>query len=151
MLGKLLRLDVDSGSPFGVPADNPFVGDPGARDEIWAWGLRNPWRFSFDRATQDLFIADVGQGSWEEVNHEPAGGGGGRNYGWRRMEGAHCYNPGTACNDATVVLPILEYPHSVGCSVTGGYRYRGAGIPELVGTYVYADFVELRVALAAAE
>ena len=140
LLGKLLRIDVDAGSPYGIPAGNPFIGNAGARDEIWAWGLRNPWRFSFDRVTQDLFIADVGQNAWEEVNHEPAGSAGGWNYGWRRMEGLHCFNPTTVCNDGTLVPPILEYPHSSGCSVTGGYRYRGAQIPALAGTYLYADF-----------
>ena len=140
LLGKLLRIDVNSGSPYGIPDSNPFIGNAGARDEIWAWGLRNPWRFSFDRGTQDLFIGDVGQSAWEEVNHEAAGNAGGRNYGWRRMEGAHCFNPATLCNDGTLALPILEYPHPVGCSITGGYRYRGAQIPALVGTYLYADF-----------
>ncbi len=141
LLGTILRLDVDSASPYAVPADNPFVGVVGARPEIWAWGLRNPWRFTFDRFTGDLFIADVGQGSWEEINLEPAGGSGGRNYGWNRMEGTHCYSPPGGCEDPSLVLPILEYGHTAGrCSVTGGFRYRGARIPWLQGSYIYGDY-----------
>ncbi len=139
LLGKILRIDVDS-LPYTIPADNPFVANPAARAEIWAWGLRNPWRFSFDRTTGDLFIADVGQGNWEEIDFQPAASGGGENYGWRRMEGAHCYNPATGCNDGTLVLPILEYSHALGCSVTGGYRYRGSQLPSLFGVYLYSDF-----------
>ncbi|MFQ5796788.1 MAG: PQQ-dependent sugar dehydrogenase, partial [Candidatus Bipolaricaulia bacterium] len=140
LLGKMLRIDVDGGVPYAIPPDNPFVGPPGARDEIWALGLRNPWRFSFDRLTGDLFIADVGQGSWEEVNLQPVSSPGGENYGWRLMEGNHCFNPSTGCNDGTLIPSILEYDHSLGCSITGGYRYRGAQIPELDGTYIYGDY-----------
>jgi glucose/arabinose dehydrogenase len=140
LLGKILRVDVDQGLPYGIPEDNPFVADDGVRDEIWALGLRNPWRFSFDRLTGDLFIADVGQNTWEEVSFEPVTSRGGRNYGWRRMEGNHCFNPGSNCNDGSLVLPILEYSHSQGCSITGGYRYRGAEMPEHYGTYFYGDF-----------
>src|SRR5215204_7819776 len=144
LLGKLLRLDVDSQFPYAAPPTNPFVGTAAARPEVWALGLRNPWRFSFDRLTGDLFIGDVGQESWEEVDFAPATSGGGQNYGWRRMEGAHCFNPPTDCNDGTLTLPILEYNHgvngSLGCAIVGGYRYRGTGIPQLSGTYVYSDF-----------
>jgi glucose/arabinose dehydrogenase len=144
LLGALLRIDVDGGSPYAVPADNPFVGG-GAREEIWAYGLRNPWRFSFDRDTGDLFIADVGQSAREEVNVQRADSPGGENYGWRLMEGSLCYNPGEGCNDGTLVLPALEYDHSEGCSVTGGYRYRGAEITELQGLYLYSDFCSGRL------
>jgi hypothetical protein len=149
LLGKLLRLDVDSQFPYAAPLTNPFVETAGARPEVWALGLRNPWRFSFDRLTGDLFIGDVGQGSGEEVDFAPASGGGGQNYGWRRMEGTHCFNPATDCNDGTLTLPILEYNHgvngSLGCAVVGGYRYRGTGIPSLAGTYVYSDFCSGRI------
>ncbi len=144
LLGKLLRLDVDGGSPYAIPADNPFVGAAG-RDEIWAYGLRNPWRFSFDRTNDDLWIADVGQGNWEEVDWQPAASAGGENYGWRFMEGAHCYNPSSNCNDGSLVLPIHEYSHAGGnCSITGGYRYRGS-IPQLAGLYLFGDFCTGRV------
>jgi glucose/arabinose dehydrogenase len=144
-LGKILRIDVDQGLPYAIPVDNPFVAEPAVRDEIWALGLRNPWRFSFDRLTGDLFIADVGQNAWEEVNFEPISVRGGRNYGWRRMEGSQCFNPGSNCNDGSLVLPILEYSHSLGCSVTGGYRYRGTEMPEHFGKYFYGDFCSGRI------
>jgi glucose/arabinose dehydrogenase len=140
LLGKMLRLDVDAAFPYAVPADNPFLSDLAVRGEIWALGLRNPWRFSFDRLTGDLFIADVGQNAIEEVNFEPAGSPGGRNYGWRRMEGSQCFNPPSDCHDGSLILPILEYSHAEGCSVTGGYRYRGAEMPEHAGTYFFGDF-----------
>jgi glucose/arabinose dehydrogenase len=153
LLGKILRIDVDANvdSPpfYGIPPDNPFAGPGGGRDEIWAKGLRNPWRFSFDRGTGDLFIADVGQGSREEIDYQPAGSAGGANYGWKVMEGTACGGGGTsgcppdvaACNSAGLVRPILEYTHSAGdCSVTGGFVFRGPGFPELVGTYVYGDY-----------
>lgn len=143
-LGKLLRLDVDGGVPFAVPASNPFVGQPNVNDEIWAWGLRNPWRFSFDRLSGDLIIADVGQGSWEEVDFQVAGYTGGQNYGWRRMEGAHCFNPASGCDTGNLVYPILEYSHSLGCSITGGYRLRKAG-DRADGDYFYADYCSGRV------
>lgn len=138
--GKILRIDVDNGFPYAIPLNNPFIGNPGALDEIWAFGLRNPWRFSFDRLTGDLFVADVGQDAWEEINFQLFGSSGGENYGWRFMEGNHCFNPPANCNDGTLTLPILEYSHSLGCSVTGGYRYRGSQIPQLFGTYLYGDF-----------
>ncbi|UCG22353.1 MAG: PQQ-dependent sugar dehydrogenase [Deltaproteobacteria bacterium] len=140
LLGKILRIDVDSGFPFTVPPDNPFVGFVGAREEIWSFGLRNPWRFSFDRLTGDMFVADVGQNSYEEVNFQPANSTGGENYGWRLMEGNSCFNPASNCNNGTLTLPILVYDHNVGCSVTGGYRYRGSKNPNLNGLYLYGDF-----------
>ena len=140
LLGKMLRIDVDSASPYAIPPSNPFVGQAGIRGEIWSYGLRNPWRFSFDRNSGDLWIADVGQGTWEEIDFQPAASIGGENYGWRRMEGTHCFNPSTNCNPGNLVLPILEYDHSVGCSVTGGYVYRGTNNPRLLGRYIYGDY-----------
>ncbi len=145
LLGKLLRIDVDGGFPYAVPPDNPFTGVAGARGEIWAYGLRNPWRFSFDRATGDLYVADVGQARREEVDFEPAGGDGGRNYGWRRMEGSACFDPATGCDDGTLTLPVVDYTHALGCSVTGGYRYRGPAAPTLPRFYVFGDFCSGRV------
>jgi glucose/arabinose dehydrogenase len=149
LLGKVLRLalDVSGGSaPYHtIPSSNPFVASAGARPEIWAWGLRNPWRISFDRLTGDLFIADVGQGNREEVNFQPAGADGGANYGWPRMEGTACYNPGSGCQTGSLVLPVLEYGHGDGCSITGGYRYRGTRTPTLHGTYLFGDFCSKRI------
>ena len=140
-LGKILRINIDAGEPYSSPASNPFVGRSDARPEIWAYGLRNPWRFAFDRATGDLWIADVGQGAWEEIDFQARTSIGSENYGWRRMEGTHCFNPGSNCDDGTTVAPVLEYDHSGGaCSVTGGYVYRGARYPQLHGTYVYGDY-----------
>lgn len=136
LLGKLLRLNVTN-LPYTIPAGNPFVGATGA-DEIWAYGLRNPWRYAFDAATGQLYIADVGQGAWEEVNAVVATTAG-VNYGWRIMEGAHCYNAST-CNMTSLTLPVLEYDHGQGCSITGGFVYRGAAIPELTGHYFYSDY-----------
>ncbi|MCP4202422.1 MAG: PQQ-dependent sugar dehydrogenase [bacterium] len=138
-LGKILRLDVDGG-PGAVPSDNPFVGESGARDDIWAYGLRNPWRISFDRLTGDLFIADVGQNRIEEVDFQAAASPGGQNYGWRRMEGSACFEPPSDCDADNLVSPILEYGHDLGCSVTGGYRYRGSRGPTLVGHYLFGDY-----------
>lgn len=145
LLGKMLRIDVSQATPpleYSIPPDNPFaVG--GGRPEIWSLGLRNPWRYSFDRQTGDFYIADVGQASREEVNVSLASSGGGRglNYGWRLMEGTACFNPPTNCNPGTLTLPVLDYDHSGGaCSVTGGYVYRGQAVPNLRGTYFYADF-----------
>lgn len=147
--GKLLRLDVDSGLPYAIPPDNPYVGETG-EDEIWASGLRNPWRFSFDRLTGDLFIADVGQNRREEIDFQPVGSVGCENYGWRWMEGSLCFNPSSncqpgppsACNPTgRLTLPILEYSHSAGrCAVTGGFRYRGSEVPEISGQYLYGDY-----------
>ena len=146
LLGKLLRIDVDTGSPFGIPPTNPLVGTPTVRGEIWAYGLRNPWRFSFDRLTGDLFIGDVGQNQREEISFQNASSPGGENYGWRLMEGSLCFNPPTGCNDGTLTLPTIEYDHNAGdCSVTGGFRYRGSRFPALQGTYLYADFCTGRV------
>ena len=145
LLGKLLRIDVNAAAPYAIPPTNPFVGTSGARGEIWAFGLRNPWRFSFDRLTGDLFIADVGQSSREEVDFQPANSTGGQNYGWRRMEGTACFNPSSGCNDGSLTLPIIEYDHSQGCSITGGYRYRGTGIPSLFATYLFGDFCSGRI------
>ena len=153
LLGKILRIDVDQGSPYSVPANNPFVGTPGARPEIWAFGLRNPWRFSFDRETGDMFIGDVGQNSVEEVNFQQGSSNGGENYGWRRMEGSQCFNPSSGCMAASLTGPILEYSHTgSGCggSVSGGYRYRGAGAPQLRGIYFYADYCSGRLYAASA-
>lgn len=145
LLGKILRIDVESGtSPYSIPPDNPFVGTPGYRAEIWAIGLRNPWRFSFDRETNDLFIADVGQNLYEEIDYQPASSGGGENYGWRIMEGLHCYNP-NPCDRTGLVLPVAEYDHSQGCSVTGGMVYRGRDFPGMQGIYLYGDFCSGRV------
>jgi glucose/arabinose dehydrogenase len=140
LLGKLLRLDVNGATGYAIPADNPFATDTSAEPEIWALGLRNPWRFSFDRQTEDLYVADVGQNAWEEVNVAtgPAAGRG-VNYGWNVMEGRHCY-PGGACNQSGLTLPLLEYSHGDGCSITGGYVYRGTRVPALAGHYLYSDF-----------
>ena len=141
LLGKMLRIDPEpaDGAPYSVPADNPFVDTPGARPEIWAYGLRNPWRYSFDRKTGDLWIGDVGQSAWEEVDRQPASSGGGENYGWNVREGSHPYLAGGSAPGA--VDPVYDYPHSGGgCVVTGGYVYRGEAIPALVGTYLFADF-----------
>ena len=141
LLGKLLRIDVDHGLPYTIPASNPFFGHGNARNEIWAYGLRNPWRFSFDRSSGDLWIGDVGQDTYEEVDLQPATSIGGENYGWRKMEGFHCYNPSTNCTDPSFTMPILEYSHAQGaCSITGGYRYRGTQIPSLKGAYLYGDY-----------
>jgi len=141
LLGKLLRIDVDHGSPYAIPPSNPFVNRPGARGEIWAYGLRNPWRYTFDRATGDMWIGDVGQNLFEEIDLQPATSIGGENYGWRRMEGFHCFTPSTNCTDPSFTMPILEYQHVGGaCSVTGGYRYRGTQVPALNGAYLYGDY-----------
>ncbi len=142
LLGKMLRIDVNSGTPYGIPPDNPFVGKAGA-DEIWALGLRNPWRFSFDRQTGDLLIGDVGQNVWEEVDYQPAGVGG-LNYGWRCYEGTHSYNLNPPCS-GVLTPPIAEYNHSEGQSVTGGVIYRGKRFPSLTGTYFYADFSQGKI------
>ena len=143
LLGKILRLDVDHTDPgknYAIPTSNPFYNMPNRRGEIWAYGLRNPWRLSFDRQTGDLFIGDVGQGQREEIDFQSAGSAGGQNYGWRVMEGSLCYNPSTGCNQSGKVLPVAEYSHSLGCSVTGGYIYRGAFYPDMQGQYFYGDF-----------
>ena len=141
LLGKMLRLDVAT-LPYTIPAGNPFAGQAGA-DEIWAYGLRNPWRFAFDAppdgSAPKLYIADVGQGAREEVNVVDASASG-RNYGWRLMEGTRCYNPSSGCNQSGLTLPILEYDHGQGCSITGGFVYRGTAIPDVQGYYFYSDY-----------
>ena len=145
LLGKILRIDVNgkaSGRQYRIPSSNPYVGRSGL-DEIWSRGLRNPWRFSFDRANGTLWIGDVGQSRYEEVNRavRSAGGGRGSNYGWRVMEGRHCYRPSSGCSTRYKILPAIEYSHAGGrCSVTGGYAYRGTAIPALVGGYLYGDY-----------
>jgi glucose/arabinose dehydrogenase len=150
LLGALLRIDVESDPVpdlYVIPADNPLVDEPGARGEIWAFGLRNPWRFSFDRETGDLYIGDVGQESYEEINFQPAASGGGENYGWNIMEGMHCYPPPTVgCDQQGLTLPVAEYDNASGdCAVTGGYVYRGAQYPALQGYYLYGDYCSGRI------
>ncbi|MEM7110866.1 MAG: PQQ-dependent sugar dehydrogenase [Chloroflexota bacterium] len=138
--GAILRIDVNSGDPYAVPANNPFVSDDGVRNEIWSYGWRNPWRFSFDRLTGGMFIADVGQNTWEEVHFEAAGVAGGANYGWNIMEGNHCFSGGS-CDETGLVPPIFEVNHDEGhCSITGGYVYRGQQSPALTGNYFVGDF-----------
>ena len=145
LLGKLLRIDVESDpGKYHIPPDNPFANQSGARGEIWAMGLRNPWRFSFDRATKDLWIGDVGQEDYEEVNFQPASSRGGENYGWSGSEGLHCYKAN--CSMQGSVLPVAEYNHSDNnCSVTGGFIYRGSASPGLRGIYLYGDFCSGRI------
>jgi len=140
LLGKMLRVNVTRAETYTVPGDNPSLDWPSARPEIWALGLRNPWRFAFDRATGDLYIADVGQNTYEEVNFQPADRPGGENYGWDLMEGNHCFEPAVNCDPGKLALPVAEYDHSQGCSITGGYVYRGDRYPQLVGVYLFGDF-----------
>jgi len=150
LLGSMTRIDVDGAVPYAIPAGNPFAANAANRciqgfvgsdcPEIYAWGLRNPWRWSFDRQTGELWVGDVGQGAWEEVDRIQAG----ENYGWDEREGAHCFEPAAGCSTSSVD-PITEYSHSSGQSITGGYVYRGAAIPELQGSYVYGDFVSGRI------
>jgi glucose/arabinose dehydrogenase len=169
LLGKMLRIDVLSTSlpitpsptpspyqlhfplasvhrlsPYIVPETNPYVGVEGYREEIWALGLRNPWRFSFDAETYDLYIADVGQGTREEINFQLHSSSGGENYGWNVMEGSICYNSPT-CDISGLVLPVMDYDHSLGCSVTGGYVYRGSTITDLQGIYLFGDYCSGRI------
>lgn len=144
LLGALLRVDVSGDAGYAVPADNPFADDPAARGEVWAFGLRNPWRFSFDRATGDLYVADVGQSRFEEVDVIGAADPGGRNLGWNVMEGFDCYQS-DQCDRSGLTLPAATYSHAEGCSVTGGAVYRGAVEPELAGHYLFADFCSGRI------
>jgi glucose/arabinose dehydrogenase len=138
LLGKILRLDVSPATGYSIPGGNPFVGKTGA-DEIWLYGLRNPFRFSFDRANGDLWIGDVGQNEWEEIDVARAGVGG-LNFGWKVMEGAHCFSPSSGCSTSGKALPIVEYAHDVGgCAVIGGHVYRGSAYPVLKGGYVFSD------------
>lgn len=153
LLGKLLRIDVDAARAdrtYGVPSDNPFVDRAGARPEIWAYGLRNPWRFSFDIRTDRLWIGDVGQDALEEIDRTPVQEGG-LNYGWDIMEGSACFEPSSGCDRKGLVLPLTEYGHEDGCSVTGGYVYRGRAFKALRGGYFFADFCSGKIwALSAA-
>ncbi len=144
LLGKVLRLDVDEGDPYNIPADNPFADGQQGRAEIWAYGLRNPWRFSFDMATGDLYIGDVGQNQWEEIDFLPAGSPGGANFGWNYREGANDYQGGVPAG-LQLVEPVAQYQHPEGCSVTGGYVYRGQALPEFSGVYLYGDYCSGRV------
>jgi len=146
LLGKILRIDVNgahaAGKQYAIPASNPYASggiSPGAGlPEIWAYGLRNPWRFSFDRATGDLYIGDVGQANWEEIDRQAASSRGGENYGWNAREGNHCYS--SACEEVDAVAPLAEYSHDLGCSVSGGYVYRGSAQPALRGFYLFGDY-----------
>jgi glucose/arabinose dehydrogenase len=156
-LGKLLRINVDFAEglhgagdvdeiAYMVPTDNPFLAQGEALDEIWAYGLRNPWRFSFDRATGDLWMGDVGQNAWEEIDFQPADSAGGENYGWATLEGTHPYPPDSdPGNTSDLVMPIVEYDRDAGESVTGGYVYRGSAYPALTGVYLYGDFESGRI------
>ena len=146
LLGKMLRIDVETGDPvtYVVPPSNPFVGAPGYREEIWATGLRNPWRFSFDRATGDLYIGDVGQDQLEEIDYQPSSSAGGENYGWHTMEGSACF-AAAVCDPTGLALPAAEYDHSLGCSVTGGVVARAPSLPNLDGIFVYGDWCSGRI------
>ncbi len=135
LLGKILRIDVD-GRPYSIPKDNPFVKTPGAKQEIWAYGLRNPWRISFDKANGRLFAGDVGQNKYEEVDIVTKGG----NFGWRIMEGYHEFNVPDGADKSKLIQPIHEYDHSDGISITGGYVYRGKSLPGLMGRYIFGDY-----------
>ncbi|MEP7128497.1 MAG: PQQ-dependent sugar dehydrogenase, partial [Chitinophagales bacterium] len=144
-LGKMLRIDVDNGSPYAIPADNPFVGDTvNYYPEIWAYGLRNPWRYSFDKLTGDLWIGDVGQNTWEEIDFMPLASGGGQNYGWDCYEGTHNFEPGNCSINDVITWPVYEYQHCSGsncdCSLTGGYVYRGGQYENMYGKYVCVDY-----------
>lgn len=142
LLGKILRIDVNTGDPYGIPADNPFAQTDETLDEIWALGLRNPWRFSFDRLTGDMWIGDVGQGNFEEIDFQPAGSSGGENYGWRCYEGNTTFNTANCGSATDYTFPVYTYESElpIGCSITGGFVYRGASFPLLSGKYIYADY-----------
>ena len=160
LLGSILRIDIDNGDRYEIPSDNPFFGKPGIKQEIFCYGLRNPWRFSFDRETNDLLIGDVGQNLWEEVNWTTWEESRGANFGWRTMEANHCYSPEDFCDTAGLIMPVHEYPNNAaylkiligmddkeatGCSVTGGYVYRGSKIKHLRGTYIFGDYCTGRI------
>ncbi len=136
----MLRIDADNEMPYGIPKNNLFVGKKEVRPEIWAYGLRNPWRFSFDPATDDMYIADVGQDDWEEIHFQPANSKGGENYGWDLMEGFHDFELPSEFDKNSLIMPIVEYGHNLGCSATGGYIYRGKKYPTISGTYFFVDF-----------
>jgi hypothetical protein len=140
LLGKMLRIDVDAGTPYAIPPDNPFRSTAGARPEIWAYGLRNPFRFAVDPPTGDLYIGDVGQSRVEEIDVGLGSSGGGQNYGWNVLEGSQCYDPPGGCDRTGLTLPVYEYEHPEGCSVIGGVVYRGCRMPDLAGTYFFGDF-----------
>lgn len=143
MLGKILRIDVDRGDPYGIPPGNPFVGRAGAQPEIWAWGIRNAWRFCFDPANGDLWIGDIGQNKWEEIDWLPGGHPGGANFGWRVLEGTHDFNVPAGADKSKMVPPVFELPHGPPanhCSITGGFVYRGKAMPDLHGAYFWADY-----------
>lgn len=145
LLGKLLRIDVEGGDEgYAIPPSNPFTATHGYRGEIWALGLRNPWRFSFDRANGELYLGDVGQYEWEEIDFQPADSAGGENYGWRLTEGNHCFLPAN-CNPAGLTPPVFEYDHNLGCSVTGGHVYRGGQYRRMEGVYFFADYCSGRI------
>jgi glucose/arabinose dehydrogenase len=139
-LGKMLRIDVNSGKLYGIPSTNPFISDTSALPEIWAYGLRNPWRFSFDRLTGDLWIGDVGQDAIEEIDLQPASSKGGENYGWRLFEGNAPFKPASLRQDSGIVFPVYTYPHGPECSITGGFVYRGSSASPYYGDYFYADY-----------
>jgi glucose/arabinose dehydrogenase len=149
LLGKILRIDIeknDADHPYRIPANNPFRdGANGNRPEIWLWGLRNPWRMSFDRATGDLWIGDVGQNSWEEIDVHRGATPGGTNYGWNRMEGSHCFQPPQGCEDPALTGPVTDYGRDSGCTVIGGNVYRGATQTALAGGYVFGDYCSGRI------
>ena len=148
LLGKILRLDVRAstqGHPYAIPPGNPFADGSAGRPEIWLTGLRNPWRLSVDRATGDLWIGDVGQGAWEEIDVQRAGTRGGTNYGWNRMEGRHCFSPKTGCEDAALTLPVTDYGHDQGCTVIGGYVERASTPSPLTGGYLFGDYCSGRL------
>jgi hypothetical protein len=147
LYGKMLRIDVESvvTNSYKIPFDNPFVENSNYRPEIWALGLRNPWRFSFDSLTGDLYIADVGEGDWEEVDFQPASSSGGENYGWRIMQGSHLFNYPDGFDTNTLTFPVAEYSHDVGQCVIGGYEGRDAGSPRMNGVYFYADYVQGKI------
>lgn len=159
-LGSILRIDIDNGDPYSVPLDNPFINNPDKKPEIWCFGLRNPWRFAFDKITNDLIIGDVGQNLWEEINWSSWEDSKGANYGWNIMEGDHCYNPNINCSKEGLIKPIHEYPNNAnyikilvgmdesdatGCSITGGYVYRGKKINSLKGLYIFGDYCTGRI------
>jgi hypothetical protein len=140
LLGKIARIDVDAGALYALPADNPFLTTAGARGEIWAYGLRNPFKIAIDRPTGDLYIGDVGQNRIEEIDVGTSARRGGENYGWRTTEGTQCFNPSSGCDRTGLTPPVYEYTHSEGCSVTGGVVYRGCRVPALAGTYFFGDY-----------
>ena len=160
LLGSILRIDINNGDPYSIPKDNPFYNQTDKKQEIFCYGLRNPWRFSFDRETNDIVIGDVGQNLWEEINWTTWERSKGGNFGWRTMEGNHCYNPEDFCDTTGLIMPIHEYPNNAsymrvligmddneatGCSVTGGYVYRGSKIKSLWGTYIFGDYCTGRI------